>query len=401
MGVEKKTTGGLALDWTLEDLRGDIPVLRRKVYLNTGTLGPSPQTVTVAFVRAYEQWQVEGPGWPQGYEARRAGMDAVRARIALLLGVAGERIALAENISQAINWVAAGYPFAPGDEVIVGTHEHPANRYPWRALERMGRIRVVPWEMDPDDDGLLEQLAQRITPRTRLVTVSHVLQTNGRVLPAERIAALCREKGVRLFLDGAQAIGQLRVDLAAIDPDFYGWNGHKWLLGPVGTAGLYARADAFAELGLLPAGSGSAENDLAGREEDDVPWRAVPRRLEVGTRNWPLYEGLVRAVSLFGEIGWERCFERSHALVEQFLAGLPAGAEEVSVPQRAAMVSVRVGDLPARRAVEELYRRGQVVVRAVEELHPREAVRFSFAPFNVAEDVERALSALRGVLRDA
>ncbi len=388
------------MGWTLEDLRSDIPVLRRKVYLNTGTLGPSPQTVTVAFVRAYEQWQVEGPGWPAGYEARRAGMDAVRAEVGLLLGATGERIALAENVSQAINWVAGALPFSEGDEVIVGTHEHPANRYPWRALERMGRIRVVPWEMDGDDDELLTQLERSLTSRTRLVAVSHVLQSTGRVLPAQRIVSLCRSAGALSLIDGAQAIGQMRVDLSALDPDFYGFNGHKWLLAPVGTAGLYARPDAFAHLGLLPAGSGSAEGDLQGRRTDDVAWRETPRRFEVGTRNWPLYTGLGRAIALFAEIGWQRAWDASSARVAEFLAGLPPGVEAVAVPRRAAMVSVRVRDLPARQVVDGLYRHGQVVARAVEELHPREAVRFSFAPFNTPADVEAALAALGEVARD-
>ncbi len=387
------------MGWTLEDLRRDIPVLRRKVYLNTGTLGPSPQTVTVAFVRAYEQWQVEGPGWPEGYEARRAAMDGVRAGIGLLLGVPGDRIGLAENITQATNWIAAGLDFSPGDEVIVGTHEHPANRYPWRALERMGRIRVVPWEMDGDDDALMQRLSRLLTPRTRLVAVSHILQTNGRILPAERIVAACTEAGALSFLDGAQAVGQMRVDLASIDPDFYGFNGHKWLLGPVGTAGLYAHPRAFARLGLLPAGSGSALHDLAGRLEDDVPWRDTPRRLEVGTHNWPLFDGLMRAISLYADIGWQEAFAASHALVEQFLGGLPHGVEEVSVARRSAMVTVRVKDLPGRQVVGELYRRRKVIARAVEELQPQ-GVRFSFAPFNLPEDVEQALQALGEVAHD-
>lgn len=387
------------MGWTIEDLRRDIPVLRRKVYLNTGTLGPSPQTVTVAFVHAYEQWQIDGPGWPQAYEERRTGMDAVRARVGLLMGAPGQRIALSENVSQAINWVAGNLALQSGDEVIVGMDEHPANRYPWRALEQMGRVRVVPWEMADDDDALLEGLSGLLTPRTRLVSVSHVLQTTGRILPVERIVQTCRRAGARIFVDGAQAVGQIPVDLSLLDPDFYGWNGHKWLLGPVGTAGLYARPDAFAEMGLLPAGSGSASSDLAGRAAADVPFLDVPRRLEVGTRNWPLYTGLVRAIELLGEIGWTQLRDTSQALVAQFLDGLPDGVEAVHAGQRAAMVSVRVGTLPARRAVEALYAHSRVVARAVEELKPREAVRFSFAPFNTPEDVEGALRALGEVAK--
>ncbi len=382
------------MGYTLEDLRADVPVVRRKVYLNTGTMGAAPQTVTVRFFKAYEQWQVEGAGWPQAYERRREGMAAVRGAMALLLGVPQASVAFAGNVTQAINWVAQGLRFAAGDEVIVGAEEHPANRFPWRALETMGRIRVIPWRMAPTDEELLDELSRLIGPRTRLVAVSHVLQTSGRVLPAAAIARLCRGRGVLSLIDGAQALGQLQVDLGAIDPDFYPFSGHKWLLGPVGTSGIYVRPDNLEKLGLLPAGSGSAEQDLAGREEEDVAWRQEARRFEVGTANWPLFEGLEAALALRAEIGSMTIEQHQSLLADAFVDGLPQGSELVQVQQRAAMCTLRfpeeLGDVVGRLA------EGGVIARAVGEFGPG-AARFSFGPYNNLDDVaaaHRAIAAL-------
>ncbi len=382
------------MGYTLEDLRADVPVVRRKVYLNTGTMGAAPQTVTVRFFKAYEQWQVEGAGWPQAYERRREGMAAVRGAMALLLGVPQASVAFAGNVTQAINWVAQGLRFDAGDEVIVGAEEHPANRFPWRGLEAMGRIRVIPWRMAPTDEELLDGLARMIGPRTRLVAVSHVLQTSGRVLPAAAIARLCRDRGVLSLIDGAQALGQLQVDLGTIDPDFYPFSGHKWLLGPVGTSGIYVRPDNLEKLGLLPAGSGSAEQDLAGREQEDVAWRQEARRFEVGTANWPLFEGLEAALALRAEIGSMTIEQHQRRLADAFVDGLPQGSELVGVPQRAAMCTLRfpeqLGDVVGRLA------EGGVIARAVGEFGPG-AVRFSFGPYNNLDDVaaaHRAIAAL-------
>ncbi len=382
------------MGYTLEDLRADVPVVRRKVYLNTGTMGAAPQTVTVRFFKAYEQWQVEGAGWPRAYERRRDGMAAVRGAMALLLGVPQASVAFAGNVTQAINWVAQGLRFDEGDEVIVGAEEHPANRFPWRALEAMGRIRVIPWRMAPTDEELLEDLGRLIGPRTRLLAVSHVLQTSGRVLPTAALAALCRGRGVLSLIDGAQALGQLQVDLGQIDPDFYPFSGHKWLMGPVGTSGIYIRPDKLANLGLLPAGSGSAEQDLAGREQGDVAWRQEARRFEVGTANWPLFEGLEAALALRAEIGSATIERHQRNLADAFIDGLPRGGELVQVPERAAMCTLRFpeasGDVVGRLAD------GGVIARAVGEFGPG-AVRFSFGPYNNLDDVaaaHRAIAAL-------
>ena len=380
------------MGYTLEDLRADTPVLRRKVYLNTGTMGAAPQAVTVRFFKSYEQWQIEGAGWPEAYERRREGLGSARQAMALLLGVPQASIGFASNVTQTINWIAQGLEWHAGDEVVVGADEHPANRYPWRALEATGRIRVIPWRMAERDEDLLADLRRLIGGRTRLVAVSHVLQTNGRVLPAREIAELCRGRGVYSLIDGAQALGQVPVDLAQIDPDFYPFSGHKWLLGPVGTSVIYIRPDRLAETGLLPAGSGSAEHDLAGRAQPDVPWRHEARRFEVGTLNWPLFEGLEAAIALRSEIGSSAIEAHQRRLLDAFVDGLPSGVELVGVPHRAAMCTVRFPGGP-EDALTRLASEHRVIARRVGELAPP-GVRFSFGPYNNLDDVAAAHRAL-------
>lgn len=383
------------MGYALEDLRLDVPVLQRKVYLNTGTMGASPQAVTQRFFKAYEQWQIEGSGWPEAYERRRDGMAAVRRSMALLLGVEQASLGFASNVTETINWIAQGIVWRDGDEVIVGAEEHPANRYPWRALEAMGRVKVVVWPMVQDDEALLRDLGRLIGPRTRLVAVSHVLQTSGRVLPAREIAEICRSRGVLSLIDGAQAVGQVPVDLDEIAPDFYPFSGHKWLLGPVGTAGIHIRLENLASIGLLPAGSGSAEHDLAGRDEPSVPWRQEVRRFEVGTRNWPLFEGLDAAIALRAEIGGAAMEAHQRQLADAFVEGLPSGPKLVAVPLRAAMCTLRFPQGP-QDVLERLAAEHRVIARRVGEMEPA-GVRFSFGPYNNLEDVSaahRALAAL-------
>jgi selenocysteine lyase/cysteine desulfurase len=386
--------------WTPELLRADTPALARTIYLNTGTLGASPKSVTVAFVKAYQSWQAAGPGYPERYLAERAAVEPVRARLGLFLHARPEDLALAENITTALNWIALSLPFRDGDEVIVGVDEHPGNRYPWRALEAMHRVTVRPWPLAEDDETLLTDLGRRITARTRLVSVSHVLQTNGRILPVERIVALCHEAGVPVLIDGAQAVGQIPVDLEAIGADAYAFDGHKWLLGPVGTAGLHVRPAFFQTLGLLPAGSGSAAHDLAGRLEPDVPFLERPARWEVGTRNWPLYQGLAAAIGILEEIGVATMAAISSELARAFVAALPPGVAVEDVPRRAGMVSVTVPKRDPRAFASRLYALGRVVVRAVEE-RPAATLRFSFAGYNTPADVAAALATLEAALKEA
>jgi selenocysteine lyase/cysteine desulfurase len=368
----------------LARVRADIPVTSRCVFLNTGTLGPSPRPVTEAFLRAYAAWQEEGPGDPAHYQGRRAGMEAARADLAGLLGVTPAEVALMTNVTEALNCVLAGLPWQPGDEVVISDEEHPAVFVPALHLRRLGvRVRICPWERWG------EGLPGYIGPRTRLLCASHVSSMTGRVLPAGPVAAAARRAGALLCLDGAQAVGQLAVDVPALGCDFYAFNAHKWLLAPVGSAGLVVRPQVADTLTPVWVGAGSGE--VAYAEDGVLSLAPGARRLEFATRNWAIGDGIAAAVAYARQIGLERIAARQRALSGELRARLAAipGASVLGGGETGIVTAALAGhDGPAVQAA--LAARG-IVTRSVRE---RGAVRFSCAYFNTEDEIAQAAAAM-------
>lgn len=324
---------------TLAALRAEIPGLDRSVYLNTGTLGPSPRRVTELFLSLYRDWQEAGPGNPEVYLREARAAAAAKERLAAFLGVKAPDLALTSNGTDGINIVARGIDWDAGAEVVISDQEHPAGLPIWLHLRQTKGVRVrivrLSWESGPRN---VEEVAARITPRTRLVALSHVSCMTGLLLPAREIVETAHSRGVPVLFDGAQAVGQFPLDLREIGCDFYAMNGHKWLLGPVGTGALYVSPEAFVELVPDRVGNGSAEGVTV----------LGPAR--------PADEGLMTGI-----------------------------------------VSCRLEGLSGEEAYRALLERFGVVTRRVPELG---AVRFSAAFFNTEEEMDAAVEAVAALVRE-
>lgn len=366
----------------LARVRADIPVLSRCIFLNTGTLGPSPRPVTDAFLAAYREWQDRGPGDPAAYHAAHDAIEDARADLAGLLGAAPEQLALTANVSDALNLVIGGLPWQPGDEIVITDEEHPAVFVPALHLRRLGvRVRICPWEL------WAQGLPGYLGPRTKLLCASHVSSMTGRVLPVAPVLAAARSVGALLCLDGAQAVGQIEIDVAALGCDFYAFNAHKWLLAPVGSAGLVAPA--WERLTPLMVGAGSAEVDYA--ETGRCELAAGARRFEFGTRNWAVGAGIRAAVAYARQFGVADIAARERALsaaLGEALGRLPGAT--VLGGGESGIVSVRLEGIAGTDLQQALAARG-VVTRPVRE---RDAVRFSCAYFNTEEEVAAAAAAV-------
>ncbi len=371
----------------LARVRADIPVLARCVFLNTGTLGPSPRPVTDAYLRAYTAWQDEGPGDPAHYQGRRSAIEAARADLAALLGVAADDVALTTNVTEALNCVFSGLPWQPGDECVISDEEHPAVFVPALHLRRLGvRVRICPWERWG------EGLPGYLGPRTRLLCASHVSSMTGRILPAARVAEASRRAGALLCLDGAQAVGQLPIDVPALGCDFYAFNAHKWLLAPVGSAGLVVAPQA-ADV-LTPAWVGAGSGEVAYAEDGELSLAPGARRFEFATRNWAIGDGISAAVAYARAIGLERIAARQRALSANLaarLADIPGAAILGGGETGIATAALRGHDGPAVQAA--LAAQG-IITRSVRE---RGAVRFSCAYFNTEEEIARAAAAMAAI----
>lgn len=301
---------------SVAEVRADIPVLSKYIFLNAGTLSPAPTPVTQAFFEAYQRWHEEGAGLAKHYEAMRDDLTAqVRGQLAGFLGCDADELAFTANCTEGMNIVFSGLAWRPGDEVIITDQEHPANSFFWMYHhERLGvKMRIL--ELCHDHEELLARFHKLLTPRTRLVAISHVSTTNGHILPIEEMVVASHRNGSLILVDGAHAVGQFPVNLHQLGCDFYAMNGHKWLMGPAGTGAVYIRRD---RLDLVnPIWVGDVKGHKFRYAEDGslvLPHEA--RRHEFATRNWALIAGLGRAIDYVQEIGIDAIRERITSLTQ-------------------------------------------------------------------------------------
>ena len=214
------------------------------VYLNNASLGPSPELVadaTEAFRRQLDAFpsRYMWGGWSEEKEA-------VRSKCAALLGADAEEIALIHNTTEGMNLVASSLDLEPGDEVILADHEHTSGTVPWRYWQEpkgVQLVRPVLPILPSDPAEIVEVYRRAITPRTRVISMCHIVNTNGMILPVKAVSEMARQLGILVAVDGAQAPGQIDVDLHDLGCDYYAASAHKWLLSPKGVGVFYARRE--------------------------------------------------------------------------------------------------------------------------------------------------------------
>jgi selenocysteine lyase/cysteine desulfurase len=362
-------------------------------YLNTGGLGPSPRPVISAFDEAW----VELERRCESGHGRRA---EVRSRACEFLGCDENELALTRNATEGMNLVARGLKLRDGDEVVMTTHEHPGGAMPWFAVREDTEIGIRTFEPGDGGDDTLERLREVLTGRTRVVMVSHITCTTGTVLPVREIADLCRGRGIVCVIDGAQAVGQIPVDLHALGCDFYVASGHKWTLGPKGTGVLFVR-DEWLDRWRPPfvgAYSDSRFDLAAGVFERLRPASAS----EYGTRSTPLALGLQAAFDFLSTVGMEVVAARGSYLAGRTREGLSRlGDVEILTPADAG-AAILTFRLPASGGTpwewcDRLRREYGFRLRPVGEAG-LDAVRASTHICNSEEEIDRLVDVLGELL---
>ncbi|MGH7446810.1 MAG: aminotransferase class V-fold PLP-dependent enzyme [Longimicrobiales bacterium] len=285
-----------------------------RIYLNVGTLGPQPRVVVDAVVELTHRVAMT---YPPGVE-----WDALRTRIGTLLNGDPAGFVFPRNTTEAMNFVANGLELERGDEVLTTTHEHVGGLCCWQLLAARRGLLLRQLDLpvparSPDD--LVDVLRRAITPATRVISVSHVTFTNGTIMPVAEIAALCRERGIICVVDGAHPPGMIRVDLDAIDADFYASSPHKWLCAPQGTGLLYMREEWRTRLWPTLASGGWDDTSLGAH-----------RFNHMGTLDESRLAGLDAALRLHQAIGTDVVEARIRELGALLLSNL-AGVRRVRV----------------------------------------------------------------------
>lgn len=364
------------------------------VYLNCGGLGPSPRPVL-------DMQDLASRFLQHRVETGHFYFDDARVLMAEFLGAQPDEICFTRNATEGNSIIAVGLALRSGDEVIFESHAHPGGSLPWLNRARQAGIVVRTFEPDPSSpEGNLERIAALVTPRTRVVQVSHVTAPTGIVMPVRQIADYAREKGLWLHVDGAQSAGMIPFNLHALGCDSYATSGHKWLGAPRETGVLYIRRERVDEVAPLHVGAySSGDFDLCGQ----LVYTQGARRHEYGTRNAASVVALAEAARFQNTIGRERIAAHGRALAERLLFALqelprvkvltPARAD-----LRAAMVTFAVDGKPANAVFGHLVQKHRLRCRPVTEAG-LEAVRVSLHVFNRPEHCERIIDALSAYVR--
>ncbi|HEX7044695.1 MAG TPA: aminotransferase class V-fold PLP-dependent enzyme [Burkholderiales bacterium] len=290
-------------------LAAEFPLEPGLVYLNHAAVAPWPRRTADA-VRAFAEENARR-GAAQ-YAAWLEVERRVRARCAALVNATPDDIALLKNTSEALSVVAHGFPWRPGDNVVIADEEFPSNRIVWESLRPRGvEVREVALGADPE-----EALLAAADGRTRLISVSSVQYASGRRTDLAALGAACRQRGIAFCVDAIQGLGALPHDVDAMHIDFLMADAHKWLLGPEGIAVFYCRDEWRGRLALYQYGWHMVERAGDFERKDWEPARSA-RRFECGSPNMLGIHALDASLSLLLEVGIEHIERRVLARAER------------------------------------------------------------------------------------
>ena len=318
------------LDFDVERVRADFPLLRQQVngkplvYLDNGATSQKPQCVIDELVRYYT---TENANVHRGVhtlsQLATDDYEGARSKVRRFLNAADDReIIYTRGTTEGINLVAQTFGrqnVGPGDEIVVSNMEHHSNIVPWQMLceEKGAVLRVVP--IDDSGELLMDEYEAMVGPRTKLVSITHVSNALGTVVPVERIVGIAHAQGVPVLLDGAQAVPHMPVDVKSLDCEFYVFSGHK-LFGPTGIGILYGKGEI---LEALPPFQGGGEMIKSVTFEKTI-YNDLPYKFEAGTPHIAGAVGLGAAIDYVQALGFEGIEAHEAELLEYGARALSA-----------------------------------------------------------------------------
>ncbi len=293
---------------SIEQHRKQFLGLTNKTYFNFGGQGTLPQLALDAMINTHRYIQETGPfsgeinSWLQNKTA------LTRKIIAEELGTTANNITLTENVTAGCNIALWGIDWQPGDSILMTDCEHPGIIAIVDEISRRFGVKVEICHIlnTLNQGNPVTIIEESLTPRTRLLVMSHLLWNTGQVLPLKEIVTVCHnyptQSGypIQVLADAAQSVGSLPLNLPDSGIDYYAFTGHKWLCGPAGVGGLYISDNAFATLYPTFIGWRGIKIDASGKPES---WKNSGEKFEVATSAYPLYVGLQEAILVHRQWG--------------------------------------------------------------------------------------------------
>lgn len=361
------------------------------VYLNAANVCPASRPVMdrhLAFLRDFHA----NPSF-QNRAKYTAMQESLRAKAGRMLRVSADEIAITRNTSEGSNIVVRGVDLKAGDEVVLTSHNHPSNLDSWKVRARRDgfTVTVLPVPVPAPSAGeLFGAIEKAVTPRTKIIAVTHLTSTTGIQYPAREIAALARKRGIWMHLDGAQTFGAFDVNLQEIGPDSYSTSAHKWLMGPLEAGLLYVRAERIPQLWPSIVTAGWTEN-LKGARKFEV----------FGQRDDPRVAALESALDFVCLIGMPAVEARVRTLAtyaKTKLQDIPQVELKTNMEPALSggVIKFRLRNVPTKRAYDTLWERHRISI-AMTASGDSEGLRLSPHIYNSTDQIDRAMSAIRAL----
>ena len=372
-------------------VKRQFPLSDDLLYLNAANVCPASRPVLDRYAEFLRDFQ-SNPSFQNRakYEAMR---ERLRDKLAAMLRVTSDEIAITRNTSEGTNIIVKGVDLKPGDEVLITDHNHPSNSDSWKVRAQREGVTVVSLPVRvpaASREELVSQVEKAVTPRTKVIAVTHVTSTTGIMYPAQAIAEIARRRGIWMHLDGAQTFGGLDVNLKEIGCDSYSASAHKWMMGPLEAGVLFVRADRIPSVWPSIVTAGWTDH-LKGA-----------RKLEVyGQRDDPRIVALESAVDFVQLIGMSAVESRMRFLatsLKEQLAQIGGVRLKTNLDPELSggVVKADVTKVPTKQAYDALWDKHRISI-AMTPSGDSQGLRFSPHIYNSRQEIQRAAEAVKAL----
>lgn len=394
----------------VEKIRKDFPILDQivndepLVYLDNAATTQKPKAVLEAVNRYYQEDNANvHRGVHTLAERATASYEAARETVRRFINASSTKeVLFTRGTTTGLNWIGrfAEEILEEGDEVLISIMEHHSNILPWQeACRKTGAKLVYAYLKDGDLD--LEDFREKLTDRTKFVSITHASNVLGVINPIQELAQLAHEKGAIMVVDGAQSVPHMKIDVQKLDADFFVFSGHK-MAGPTGIGVLYGKEHYLNQ--MSPVEFGGEMIDFV--YEQSATWKELPWKFEAGTPNMAGAIGLATAIDYLEAIGMDAIEHHEQDLIAYVFPKLQAieglkiyGSQDLA--KRSGVISFNLGDLHPHDLATALDYEG-VAVRAghhcaqplIQYLEVPATARASFYLYNTKEDCDKLVEAL-------
>ncbi len=263
------------------NIQQSFTVTRGIVNLNNGGVSPSPRMVTEAFVRY--TWQQEDATAYTMWQLLEPQSETIRVGLAEIFGCDAEEIAITRNASESLEILLMGLDLKAGDEILTTTQDYPRmlNTLRQRELREGLKLNLIKIPLAPKDiNDLATPFERAVTPKTKLILMSHQINLTGQIMPVRKVCEMARAKGIETIVDGAHSFAQFDFKRDDLQCDYFGTSLHKWLFAPKGTGMLYVKKDKIPRIWALMAAEDKNKNDI--RKFEEIGTHSAAMRLAIG-----------------------------------------------------------------------------------------------------------------------